>query len=196
MEAKFQKKHEKFLCLARTVTELKGDLRNADAKHADDLANRNQKIQSLQQDLQEKEEFCDELQQQLQQERKESAALRDQIGEIQDTYAEEQELQQISLLEEAERQKADDARNLAEMKAAHAKAIAEERQKCQEEVMRDFFFMLVMSIKVKMQREILAGEAMDRSAQDLFVSMQQNSVPFHSWHAWVHDQLTITTKKQ
>ena len=38
--------------------------------------------------------------------------------------------------------------------------------------MRDFFFMLVMSIKVKLQRQILAGDAVDRSATDLYTAMK------------------------
>ncbi len=61
------------------------------------------------------------------------------------------------------------------------------------EAMRDFFFMLVMSIKVTLQREILGGEAEDRGAPALFAAVQVTlwwptrlpSAPLPLWPCWL-----------
>lgn len=95
----------------------------------------------------------------------EIAELEDRVSELQRAHEEEKEQHEVSLKEEAAKVRAEEARAMEARTAEH-------RRRCQEEVMRDFFFMLVMSIKVKLQREILAGKVVDRSATDLYNAMK------------------------
>eukprot|EP00750_Incisomonas_marina_P032684 INCI9289.1.p1 GENE.INCI9289.1~~INCI9289.1.p1 ORF type:complete len:411 (-),score=90.06 INCI9289.1:198-1430(-) len=160
-----QRKQEKLMRLTGLLSDVKSELASTKDSLSKAIVEKNDTEANFQARLE--YECAQKARTQLELDRAnlEIAELEERVSEVQQAHEEEKERHEVSLKEEA-------AKIRVEESQAMKARTAEERRRCQEEVMRDFFFMLVMSIKVKLQREILAGKVVDRSATDLYNAMK------------------------